>query len=121
MKGLQCLQVIHSRQNHWILASTADEKGLDKVVLYDSLYDNRDDRTQTIICELFGATAVPEVAKVHKQQGLRDCGLFAIAFGTAICFKQSISEPFNQDVMRQHLVQCFEKGACLPFRLVHNT
>ena len=70
VKGLQWLQVIHSHQNHWILASTADEKGLDKVVVYDSLYDNVDDRTQTVICDLFGATSVPEVAKVHKQQGL---------------------------------------------------
>ena len=48
-KGLQCLQVIYSRQNHWILASTAGKKGLNKVVMYDSLYDNIDDRTQTII------------------------------------------------------------------------
>ena len=120
-KDLLCLQVIHLHQNHWILASTAGEKGLDKVVVYDCLYDNIDNRTQTNICDLFGATAVPEVTKVHKQQGLCDCGLFAIAFAAAICFKQSISEPFNQDIMRQHFVQCFEKGACLPFPLVHNT
>ena len=118
LKGSQCLQLIHSRQNHWIVASTVDEV-LDKVMVYDSLYDDVDDRTQTIIRKLFGATVVPEIAKIHKQQGVRDCGLFAIAFATAICFKQSISEPFKQDVMRQHLVQCFEKGACLPFPLVH--
>ena len=118
LKGSQCLQVIHSRQNHWIVASTVDEV-LDKVMVYDSLYGDVDDRMQTIIRKLFGATVVPEIEKIHKQQGVCDCGLFAIAFATAICFKQSISEPFKQDVMRQHLVQCFEKGACLPFPLVH--
>ena len=70
---------------------------------------------------MFGSEALPENVKVHKQQGVKGCGLFAIAFVTAICFKQELTVPFNQEVMRQHLVQCFKKGACLPFPLVHNT
>ena len=69
---------------------------------------------------MFGSEALPENVKVHKQQGVKDCGLFAIAFVTAICFKQELSVPFNQEVMRQRLIQCFEKGTCLPFPLVHN-
>ena len=49
--------------------------------------------------------------KVHKQCGVRDCGLFAVAFATAICFKQNLFVPFKQDLMRLHLVQCFDSGA----------
>ena len=91
---LQRLQVIHSRGNHWIIASTVHDEGPNKVMIYDSLYDNIDAGTQGIICDIFGSAAVPEIVKVHKQQGVRDCGLFAIAFATAICFKQELTVPF---------------------------
>ena len=118
--GLQRLQVIHSRGNHWIIASTVHDEGPNKVMIYDSLYDNIDATTRSIISDLFGSAAMPEIVKVHKQQGLKDCGLFAVAFATAICFKQELAVPFNQEIMREHLVQCFEQGVCLPFPFVHN-
>ena len=76
--------------------------------------------TQGVIYDMFGSEALPDNVKVHKQQGVKDCGLFAIAFATAICFKQELTVPFNQEVMRQHLIQCFEEGACLPFPLAYN-
>lgn len=117
--GVQsCLQVIHSRGNHWIVASNVHQQEPNKVIVYDSLYDSIDDRTQVIIHELFGASTKHHLAKVHKQQGVRDCGLFAIAFATAICFKQDLHRPFQQEAMRLHLVQCFERGVCLPFPLM---
>ena len=119
--GLQRLQVIHSRGNHWIVASTVHDEGPNKVMIYDSLYDNIDAGTRSIISDLFGSAAMPEIVKVHKQQGVKDCGLFAVAIATAICFKQELAVPFNQEIMREHLVQCFEKGVCLPFPFVHNT
>ena len=79
-----CLQAIHSHGNHWIVASNVHQEESNKVMVYDSLYDSVDDRTQVIIRELFGVSAKHDLAKV---QGVRDCGLFAIAFATAICFK----------------------------------
>lgn len=60
---------------------------------------------------------MPEIVKVHKQQGVKDYGRFAVAFTTEICFKQQFTVPFNQE-LQQHLVQCFEKGACLAFPFV---
>ena len=119
--GLQRLQVIHSRGNHWITASTVHDEGPNKVMIYDCLYDNIDAGTHSIISDLFGSAFIPEIVEVHKQQGVRDCGLFAVAFATAICFKQELVVPFHQEIMREHLVQCFEKGVCLPFPFVHNT
>ena len=95
----QCLQVIHSCGNQWIVASNVHLEGSDKVMVYDSI----DDRTQVIIHELFGVSK-HDVAKVHKQQGVRDYGLIAIAFATAICFGQDFHEPFHQEAMHLHLV-----------------
>ena len=116
------MQVIHLRGNHWIIALTVHDEGPNKVMIYDSLYDNYiDAETQSIISDLFGTAVMPEIVKVHKQQGVKDCGLFAVAFTTAICFKQELAVPFNQEIMHEHMVQCFEKGVCLPFPFAHNT
>jgi len=114
----QRLQVVHCRSSHWILASTIHNDDPDKVLLYDSLYDNVDAGTLAVIRGLFGPAASPEIVEVQKQRGTADCGVFAVAFGTAICFKQQLNVHFNQELMRHHLVQCFEKSACLPFPLV---
>ena len=58
--GLQRLQVIHSRGNHWIIASTVHDEGPNKVMIHDSLYDNIDAGTQGVICDLFGFAAMPD-------------------------------------------------------------
>ena len=112
--------MIHSRGNHWIVVSNVHQEESNKVMVYDSLYDSVDDRTQVIIHELFRVSAKHALTKVYKQKGVRDCGLFAIAFATAICFKQALHGPFQQEAMRLHLVQCFERGVCLPFPLAHD-
>ena len=115
------LQVIHCRGNHWILASTVRNESSSRVMVYDSLYDDIDAGTLAVIRSLFGSTAMPEIIQIQKQHGVTDCGVFAIAFATAICFKQELVAPFNQGVMSHHLVQCFEKGACLPFPFVQHS
>ena len=118
----QCLQVIHCRGNHWILASTVHNESSSRVTVYDSLYDDIDAGTLAVIRSLFGSTAMPEIIQIlQKQHGVTDYGVFAIVFATAICFKQELVAPFNQGVMRHHLVQCFEKGACLPFPFVQHS
>ena len=102
------LQVVHCHSNHWILASTVHDDSSDRVMIYDLLYDAV---TMTVISGLFGPTTMPEIVEVQKQHGTADCGVFAIAFAMAICFKQELA-PFNQGSMRHQLVQCFEKSAC---------
>ena len=74
----QWLQVIHCHGNHWILTSTVHDKSSSRVLVYDSLYNNIDAGTLTIICNLFGATAMPQIVKTQRQQGVTDCGIFAI-------------------------------------------
>ena len=51
------------------------------MIVYDSLYNCVNVRTQVIIHELFGVSAKHDLAKAHKQQGVRDCGLFIFHCG----------------------------------------
>ena len=52
----------------------------------------------------------------HKQTGVNDCGVFAIAYAVNIL---NGIEPdgvvFDQSKMREHLIQCFEKQDLQPF------
>ncbi len=44
---------------------------------------------------------------VQRQSGGADCGLFALAFATAICSDLPVSDMiFNQAEMRTHLKKC---------------
>ena len=53
---------------------------------------------------------------VQQQQGITDCGVFAVAFATAICTGSNVqSVSFNQSKMRAHLLECFENRKMAPF------
>ena len=48
------------------------------------------------------------VGHSQKQKGATDCGVFAIAFATAIAFGINPSKlKLKQEAMRAHLVYCF--------------
>jgi len=50
-------------------------------------------------------------AHCQKQVGGADCGLFTIAFATAIAFGKPPSKlKLVQQELRSHLVNCFNKG-----------
>ena len=50
-----------------------------------------------------------------QQSGLVDCGLFAIANITSICYGERPEKTrYNQDLMRQHLTKCLEEGKMVP-------
>ena len=59
-------------------------------------------------------TQAPEIRlqfmNVHMQSGSYDCGLFALAFVTALAFGEPPGHyHFEQGKMRQHLYKCFER------------
>ena len=95
------LQIVHCRSSHWILVSSC-QRG--EVKVYDSLYDRVDDATKQKIEK----TCLFVVPIVQKQQGYKDCDLFSIAFATHLAFGK-IRFEFQQDYMRQHLIECIEK------------
>ena len=108
------LQIIHSRNNHWITASTVLSTP-SCVDVYDSLFDNVDADTTKVIRELFGKSHI-KFQKVQKQQGSDDCGLFAIAFAVSLAQKTNPSKIcFIQSLMRSHLINCFQEGWFISF------
>ena len=56
---------------------------------------------------------------IPKQAGVKDCGIYALANLTALCFKMDPAVTrFDQELMRLYLAQCIESGACMLFPLV---
>ena len=69
---------------------------------------NLDQVTKHKVERVFGSTSINvHFANVQKQEGIVDCGPFAIAFATSLAFGKEICE-FQQDKLRSHLKICFE-------------
>lgn len=112
------VQIIHSRGNHWIVATTMEATSND-VKVYDSIFDVVDDHTALLISNLFGSLAKPKVVKIPKQLNINDCGLYAIANAATLCFgKDPATLHFNQSLMKPDLVQCLEQKRITHFPLI---
>ena len=89
---------------------------LGKSRVYDFIFQYCDRETEQGINNLFHiGTSKPTINVAHcqKQKGKVDCGLFAIAFTTAIAFgvdpsKLRLKQEFN-------LINCFNKNHLSPF------
>ena len=109
------LQVLHSRGNHWIVASTLGCSA-GEVSVFDSLYPSVDEGTLGLLKQLFGVHIKVKMESCPKQADVSDCGLFAIANCTTLAYGgHSNSARFNQDAMRQHLLNCLESFYFIPF------
>ena len=114
------VQVIHLHGDHWIVAATIEATSYE-VKVYDSVFDSADDHTTIVITNLFGSLAKTKTVKILKQSGASDCGLYAVANATALCFgKDPVILHFNQALMRLHLVQCMEQKTITPNRTMHD-
>ena len=94
----------------------------DCVFVYDSLYPSVGSNTKLQIAALF-ATPGPrislQVVNCQLQKGSCDCGLFAVAFATALAHglhPESLN--FKQNDMRQHLHGCLITGKMTMFPAV---
>ena len=107
------VQVLHDGEGHWVTVSSIGLKHPAEVLVYDSKYSSASESLKTQIASLLH-TEYP-VIKLHyrdvqKQEGSSDCGLYALAFATALIFGRKPEEcSFNQSLMRAHLLQCFEE------------
>ena len=70
-----CIQIVHSHGNHWIVASTIRCEDDHEVWVFDSLYDDLDDDTKSIIQNLFSCENI-NLVTCQKQVGLHDWSLF---------------------------------------------
>ena len=87
------------------------------VNIYDSLFTDVDDETQKAIRKVSNISF--SLPKVQRQKGTNNCGVFAIAFATKLCFTQnpvSVSAmDYTQCALRGHLITCLENAYLIDF------
>ena len=82
------VQVVHIGDNHLALFTTVGCLVGEVHWLY-SLHLNPSSRAQKLIADVIqysGDRILIIIKNVHMQQGFSDCGVFAAAFVTAICY-----------------------------------
>ena len=106
-----------SNRLHWSVASSIG-CAKNEVKIYDSVFLSPDLETRTVCLNLFDIAKKPKLIYelVQKQEGGDDCGVFSIAFATALAHGQNpVGAHFVQSDMRHHLLQCFEQNLLAPF------
>ena len=85
------------------------------LIVHDSIFKTVDRETGKSICDIFQLLPVSniKVIKTKKEIGTKDCGLFAIAYATALALGQDTSKLlFHQESMRSHFVACCKISFC---------
>lgn len=113
------LQIIHCMNNHWITISTIGiQADSNTVNVYDSLYAAIDIETASLLQVLFGDDVQVRIKECPRQNGVDDCGIFAIAVCAALGSTGQLPERFNQERMRIHLLECLNSQVFSLFPIV---
>ena len=112
------MQVVNVSNNHWLAFSTIGCKW-STIKIFDSLHiRGLPKRTQKLVAALM--QCMLEFVDVQGQRGSNDCGLFALAFVTSVCFGiDPASQIFDQKAMHRHLLDCIEEEEMRPFHSMH--
>ena len=107
------MQILHNGHNHWLTISTVGATSPTEVFVYDSLYPTSSPHVKLQIASLMFSSAKEirvSFKDVQMQGGGSDCGVFAVAFATAIVLGNDPScLMFDQPQLRHHLICFFEK------------
>ena len=93
VESQEFVQILHNGKKHWMTVSTIGAKH-PKVLAYDSMLSHAPDRLQQQIATLLKTeeTAIDvKFCKVAMQTNGCDCGVYAIAYATALCLGASPS------------------------------
>ena len=111
----ETIQIIHTGSHHWILLSSFSGR----IKIYDSLNSIPTQETIKQMTQLFSPDdSIPTYKQVtcHKQCGVKDCGLFTLAYGIDLLLGNDPSTIiYDQSKMRPHLINCFEKEEITSF------
>ena len=110
------VQLIHQEsRHHWIGSAVIDGE----LHIFDSIQSKTSgliSETVNVLKNIYGNIVEYITTDVTQQSGVTDCGVFAIAYITAVCHRLHPEDyRIYQKTMRQHLVSCFESGEMLPF------
>ena len=108
MGSSDSVQIINEAgKSHWITSRMQDNQ----IFIYDSIKNlnitGLSIDATVALQNLHGDVKSVSFPDVSQQQGSKDCGLFAIAFATSICFGEPPEKVnFRQFLMRKHLHNC---------------
>ena len=121
---LQSIQPIFCKEReHWIVASNVMQTSDHRTVnVYNSSFTELNQESYDLILRIFHTRINDDrrttvvMKELQKQKGSTDCGLFAIAVMTSLAHKEDPSTTkYNQNKMRQHLLDCFSNKFLMPF------
>ena len=103
------IQILHTGHSHWVTIIT--DNTVDPVVcVYDSKFDVPSSHLSAqLACLLMTRAAAITVKFVDmkKQEGSYDCGIYAIAYATALAYGHDpAGHHYDQEKMRTHLRSC---------------
>ena len=81
------IQILHDGHGHWLTVSTIEATSPTEVFVYDSMYVSTNTNVKRQIAAIMARpeeTITVKMMDVQKQAGGSDCGVFAIAFATAL-------------------------------------
>ena len=89
------------------------------VNLYDTLYNTANSIAIRHACHMlmFSGDSVTFInEKVQRQLNFNDCGLFALAIATDLCYGvDPATQSYEQSNLHQHYVNCLESRKMVPF------
>ena len=110
------LQVIHSRGDHWVLASTVGSKD-GEVYVYDSMYHSLDKATTEVVINLFHSTSIKLIDSQKQKGGQR---LWTVCHCYCYCYcSSSLSGNLIKHQCAATLQSALEKSS--PFLLYYVT
>ena len=105
---------IHHTENHlWV---TSILTHTNELFLLDSMYDKLTTSLEIQLFQVYSNSKkrlLVKIPEVQKQTNKIDCGLYAIVNAVEFCFTSfsgGLHIEFNQQLMRDHLISCLEKG-----------
>ena len=114
------IQILFNERDHFVVA--AKGFGSHMVKLYDSNWDGINEPEQHLIyCiakieKTSDKNLIIGLMSCEKQKQCGSCGLYAIAFATALAHSLNPSElRFDVSKLRSHLMECFQNGEITPF------
>ena len=106
------IQILHNGADHWLTITTIGTSH-PEVLVYDSLCSTVPEKVKSQISSLLCTrerSVRLQFVDVVKQAGVNDCGVFAVAYATALCLGKSPGKySFDQTKMRKHLQSCLQK------------
>jgi len=106
------IQIMHNENNHWLVSAST----VHGIFVADSLLTVPNLATQRQLLQLYSKPGESNAhinvtyLTVQRQQGVTQCGDFAIAFAAAFASRQSVQDigklRFDQGNMRSHMMKC---------------